>query len=266
MGQPTIELPKVPDDWLDAPATPTDAPAQGVPGDTGFDPSWSIGGSTAPSGSTDLAPSVLGGIDLNRPWTLADSTIHALLTSGLIKTIDYSGIAPQALRSGLDAGNAPSIGSNPMTASTSGPSSIGSQTGTYELPGLGPTYLDPEFADRIGNMILKAQSQNIPLQFTSGYRDPSAQAAMRNNTNAITPADQSLHSAGRSVDVNWNALNASDRANLLSDATSAGLSWGGSFRNPDPVHFFRDPGTDRRQLIDSFSQSVAGLRNKIPDQ
>jgi hypothetical protein len=133
MGQPTIELPKVPDDWLDAPATSTDAPAQGVPGDVGFDPSWSVGGSTAPSGSTDLAPSVLGGIDLNRPWTIADSTIHALLTSGLIKTIDFSGIEP---------GQTPSLLSNTGTASDGAQNGAPGDSGFYT--GLMPFTPDPD--------------------------------------------------------------------------------------------------------------------------
>jgi hypothetical protein len=266
--RPTILLPEVPDDWLEDPGTPSDAPPQGVLGNAGVDPSWSIGSSAASSGSVDPVPSVFSGLNLDRPWTMADSTIHALLQSDLIKTTDFSGIEPPALRSGPDDGNVLSIDSHPMIASTSGgdSSSNGSQAGVYDLPGLGPTYLNPEFADRIGSIILQAQSQNIPLQFTSGYRDPAAQAALQNDPNAITPANQSLHSAGRSVDVNWNALSPDDRANLLTDAAAAGVSWGGNFRNPDPVHFFTDPGTNRSQLIDNFSQGVTGLRNRIPDQ
>jgi len=63
-------------------------------------------------------------------------------------------------------------------------------------------------------------------------------------------------------------LGPAQQATVLSDAAAAGLSWGGMFKKPrpDPVHFYSDPGTDRRQLIDRFGQSVTAFRNRIPDR
>ena len=56
------------------------------------------------------------------------------------------------------------------------------EVGQYYLPGVGPTYLHPEFADKVGDFIQKAKDQGISLQFTSGYRDQAKQADLRDAT------------------------------------------------------------------------------------
>ena len=153
------------------------------------------------------------------------------------------------------------------------PANAPASVGQYNLPGVGPTYLDPDFTDRVGQFIGNAKKRGVDVQFTSGYRTQAKQDSLQNDPNATTPAKNSLHPAGRAVDiklplspdnqVDQAALNA-----LVSDAAAAGLNWGGHFKNPtpDPGHFYYDPGGDRRQLIGSFTQGINKLRTQIPDR
>jgi hypothetical protein len=143
------------------------------------------------------------------------------------------------------------------------------EVGEYYLPGLGKTYLHPEFADKVGDFIEKTKARGISLGFASGYRDQDKQDALQKDPTAITPAQHSLHSAGRGVDIvksQWKGMDAQTHAAVLEAAKDAGLSWGGDFSKPDPVHFYSDPGTDRRQLIDNFSRAVAAFQGEIPDR
>jgi hypothetical protein len=141
------------------------------------------------------------------------------------------------------------------------------EVGEYYLPGVGATYLDPGFADKVGDFIQRAKDQGVSLQFDSGYRNQAKQDALQKDPTAITPAQHSLHSAGRGVDVaNWSSMDEPTHAAVLESAKGAGLSWGGNFSKPDPVHFYSDPGTDRRELIDNFSRAVAAFREQIPDR
>ena len=68
------------------------------------------------------------------------------------------------------------------------------------------------------------------------------------------------------VNADWRNMDERSHAAVLQAAKDAGLSWGGDFSKPDPVHFYSDPGTDRRQLIDNFSRAVAAFREQIPDR
>jgi len=43
-------------------------------------------------------------------------------------------------------------------------------------------------------------------------------------------------------------------------AAGAGLSWGGNFTTPDPVHFYFDPGGNRTMLINNFTGQVQILQ------
>src|SRR6185312_6166788 len=149
------------------------------------------------------------------------------------------------------------------------PNSNSAEAGQYYLPGVGATYLNPDFADRVGRFIDNAKNRGVDLQFTSGYRNRAKQDALQNDPTATTPAQDSLHSAGRGIDIKVPLLpnkqvDQSALSALVADATAAGLSWGGHFKNPrpDPGHFYYDPGSDRQQLINQFSQGI----NKLKDQ
>lgn len=144
------------------------------------------------------------------------------------------------------------------------PANTRAEVGAYYLPGVGRTYLAPEFADKVGDFIQGAKAQGISLEFTSGYRDQDKRDTLHDNPTAITPARHSLHSAGRGVDISWKGMDKPAAGKVLDAAKAAGLSWGGDFSKPDPVHFYSDPGTDRRQLIDNFSRAVAAFRGEIP--
>jgi len=139
------------------------------------------------------------------------------------------------------------------------------EVGEYQLPGLGRTYLNPEFADKVGDFIQRAGDQGISLQFTQGYRDQAKQDVLHDDPTAITPAQDSLHSAGRGVDIHWRTMDPATQDKVVEAAKAAGLNWGGDYSKPDPVHFYSDPGTDRRELIDKFSQGIATLNGQIPD-
>jgi len=119
-----------------------------------------------------------------------------------------------------------------------------------QLPGIGRTYLDDAFAPRVQQFVQNAQQHGLTPQFNSAYRTPEQQRALQSDPNAVTPAQQSLHSAGFAVDVNYDSLpNDAQRQVLRDAATAAGLDWGGSFRPPDRPHFYSDPGGDRAQRI-----------------
>jgi hypothetical protein len=124
------------------------------------------------------------------------------------------------------------------------------------LRGLGTTYLDSEFANRVA----AAQQAGVVIRYTSGYRSPDEQTALLSDPNATTPAALSLHSAGLAIDVDWQHLTPDQRHSVLTAAADAGLSWGGNFKRPDPVHFYYDPGGERRRVIADFTESVARIR------
>jgi hypothetical protein len=109
----------------------------------------------------------------------------------------------------------------------------------------------------------------VTIKFNSAFRAQDKQNSLRGDPTAITPARQSLHSAGFAVDVNYSSLRnipggltGDQQRTILKDtAADAGLSWGGNFRTPDPPHFFRDPGGDRSKLIDEAGRQVELLQN-----
>ncbi len=141
------------------------------------------------------------------------------------------------------------------------------EVGEYYLPGVGRTYLNPDFADKVADFMQKSGDQGISLNFSSAYRDQAKQDALHNDPTSITPARQSLHSAGRGVDVdNWRGLGPDAQNRVISAAKDAGLNWGGQFSPPDPPHFYSDPGTDRQQLIDNFTRAVAAFQSQTPDR
>lgn len=123
-----------------------------------------------------------------------------------------------------------------------------------DLPGLGSTYLDQNFATHVDQFISNAAANGVNLHFNSAYRTPAHQAALHNDPAAITPADTSLHSAGFAVDVNYSTLSTADQAVIRQAASDAGLSWGGSFHTPDPPHFYMDPPVDRATAVSNATQ------------
>jgi len=126
-------------------------------------------------------------------------------------------------------------------------------------------YLDPGFADKVGDFIVKMQAAGIPLQITQAYRSPEQQAALQKSSTAITPAQNSLHSTGYAIDIDRSKMDAATLARTMQIAASSGLKWGGNFREPDEVHFYSDPGGNRVGNIGRFSRGIEDYKNAIPD-
>lgn len=150
-----------------------------------------------------------------------------------------------------------------------------SQTaGRYYLPGVGLTFLDPGFHDKVTDFIQRAQSRGAKLAFKSGYRTQEYQNTLPSDPTATTPAEHSLHSAGRAVDIHLPTLpngGGVDRIalhQLVGDATAAGLKWGGYFQHPKPDegHFYFDPGGNREVLINRFTQAINKRNGAVQGQ
>jgi RHS repeat-associated protein len=127
------------------------------------------------------------------------------------------------------------------------------------LPGLGATFLDDSFYPLVQQFIDNASAHGVGLQFNSAYRTPARQAALHNDPNAITPANNSLHSCGFAVDVNYSVLPAAQQAIIRDAARAAGLSWGGNFQTPDPPHFYAEPSVSRDIAIQNATQEYQRL-------
>jgi hypothetical protein len=136
----------------------------------------------------------------------------------------------------------------------------------YDLPGIGQTYFDPEFAKRLDDFRQRAQADGFSLGFASGYRSQAGQNALKSDPTATAPAKFSLHSTGDAVDVSsklGNNLDPATQRRLVDDAAKSGLGWGGNFRGDgnDPRHFYYDPGGDRMQRIKDFADAVQAFKN-----
>lgn len=164
----------------------------------------------------------------------------------------------------LAAGDAPGNGQS-NSADTAVGGNSAAPVGRYVLPGFGVAYLDPSFADKVGDFIGKMQAAGIPLQITQAYRSPDQQAVVRKDPTAITPAQHSLHSTGNAIDINTMNMDSAALARTVGIATSSGLQWGGNFREPDKVHFYSDPGGDRVDNIGRFSHGIEDFNKAIPD-
>ena len=120
------------------------------------------------------------------------------------------------------------------------------------LPGKGWSYLDDQFAPSVDDFLTTADELGVhDLAVTSAFRSTAKQAAMRKNPakyGAITPAKNSLHSAGWAIDVNFGDYSSDVQDDILEAASAAGLSWGGDFSKRDPVHFYTDPTGGNKKL------------------
>jgi uncharacterized protein RhaS with RHS repeats len=130
---------------------------------------------------------------------------------------------------------------------------------SIDLPGLGSDHLDTNFAPAVQRWIAANSASGINVSFSSAFRSTEHQGDL-NPSNATTPAPpgNSLHEAGYAVDINWSRLNAQQRDTVVANASASGLSWGGNFRAPDPVHFFSDPGNRAALIQDAQARYADG--------
>ncbi len=159
---------------------------------------------------------------------------------------------------GLDGGmNTYSyVGGNPISFIDS----LGLTLCRVTLAGLGDTLLDDSFAPTIQRWIALNEAAGIRVRFTEAFRTTAYQQGLRNNRHAITPAlaGSSLHEAGFAVDISWKSLTSEQQNIVLNTANLADLDWGGNFRQPDPVHFFHDPGNRKKWILDAQNQNQRG--------
>jgi hypothetical protein len=132
---------------------------------------------------------------------------------------------------------------------------------TRNLPGVGMTFLDSEFAPKIDAFRQYARDQGVDLQFTDAYRTPEHQKYLNDNWRtllgmAYPPAERSYYSAGLAVDVDYRGDSEPTRSKIILDAARrAGLNWGGSFG--DNVHFDFRPTGNLDSLIDNFTKQIS---------
>ena len=136
-----------------------------------------------------------------------------------------------------------------------------------QLTGLGKTYLDDAYSPKVEAWTKAAKEKGVELNFNSAFRNTEKQASLKNDPNAITPADNSLHSAGFATDVDYSSLKNikggktgdEQRKIIKETAKDGGLSWGGDFKDPDLPHFYSDPGGDRTKLIEGAQKKYQDL-------
>lgn len=126
---------------------------------------------------------------------------------------------------------------------------LGLKLCALNLPGMGDTYLDDSIAPLVEDFIRRNTANGIDVRFTEAFRPTSYQEALTQNPNATTPAPPgtSLHEAGFGFDIRWRQMRPEDRRTVVENARLAGLRWGGNFKKPDPVHFYKEVPGGRAQ-------------------
>jgi hypothetical protein len=124
-------------------------------------------------------------------------------------------------------------------------------SGNYTIQPNSPTPIHaifaPEMASALGRAFENLNAQGITPMITDGFRTRAEQLDRYRNAR-FGRVPTGLHQIGLAVDINSNDPNFEAIKNAL---TAEGLTWGGTFNTPDPVHFQLAPGgtaPDPRQL------------------
>ncbi len=128
------------------------------------------------------------------------------------------------------------------------------------LPGLGATFLDDSIIPLVQDFINRNESIGVNTEFSDAFRTSADQAALRKDPNAVTPAQvgNSLHEAGFAVDIRWSKIPEAKRQAVVQNARAAGLDWGGKFRKPDPMHFYKEVPGGMKKRADFIKQAQGG--------
>ena len=102
-------------------------------------------------------------------------------------------------------------------------------------------YLHPTIVEKVTGFMDELFRSRVPVKITEAFRTKDMQGLVEGNEYGGVAPGSSLHEAGYAIDINWNHLTDPQRALTLELARKHGLSWGGNFRKPDPVHFYVDP-------------------------
>lgn len=137
----------------------------------------------------------------------------------------------------VDGGVAPQV--DTLTSSLSGQISLGcilqAPSGSYTLGSNAVALFQPPMTNALNAAFGNLNSQGVVPMITSGFRTAADQQRMLHGASGPNPAAAvSWHQAGMAVDFNTMGGNF---AAIKAAMTAQGLTWGGTFRRPDPVHF-----------------------------
>jgi hypothetical protein len=125
------------------------------------------------------------------------------------------------------------------TSSLSGQISLGcmlqAPSGNYALGSNAVALFQPPMTSALNAAFGNLNSQGVVPMITSGFRTAADQQRMLQGASGPNPAAAiSWHQAGMAVDFNTMG---GDFAAIKAAMIAKGLTWGGTFRRPDPVHF-----------------------------
>jgi len=128
--------------------------------------------------------------------------------------------------SGGPAGGLATPANNPA------PCTLQRPLGNYAVGPNAVALFQPPMAASISSALTNLNNQGIVPMITSGFRTAAGQSALQNSPYGA--AQVSWHQVGMAVDINSNTPNF---AAIAAAMTGSGLTWGGTFTHPDPVHF-----------------------------
>ncbi len=94
----------------------------------------------------------------------------------------------------------------------------------------------PDMAAKIDSAFAVLNQEGVVPTITSGFRTAASQQAVQGSPNGSAPVGRSWHQVGEAIDLN-SQVSASTFQEILSAMTNVGLTWGGTFRHKDPVHY-----------------------------
>jgi len=108
-------------------------------------------------------------------------------------------------------------------------------SGDYTLGSNANPWFTSDMSAVLSTAFLNLNQQGISPMITSGFRTAADQLRMRQGAAGPNPAAViSWHQVGQAVDFNTMGGNFDS---IQNEMINQGLTWGGNFRTPDPVHF-----------------------------
>jgi len=96
----------------------------------------------------------------------------------------------------------------------------------------------PDMVAAIDAAFAILNQEGIVPMITSGFRTTAGQAAQQGSPHGA--AQVSWYQVGEAIDINGKVPATTEQA-IVAAMTGEGLTWGGTFRHKDPVHFQNAP-------------------------